>query len=473
MTEQIFPQAPEIEMAVLGSCMLDENATVRVRAIIKGTNYFYKKANQKIFGAIQKLNDEDLPIDLITVAEKLKKHRVLKEIGGEYYLTQCIDEVVSVENVEEHARIVVQKAIKRGIITIARETLEKAYEDTDDPMVVISDNEHAMIKLSNANIENQILPMGDFLDDAIDSFEKKFNEQRNNQGRMAGIPFGLPMIDKLTGGWMGHDVIIAAAVTGAGKTAMAMHNAYYLTRKYPYHIPVGIFSLEMSKEELIARLISIETKIPYRDIRRGLYSEKKIADIMKAQGSLKKIPIYIDDSPLMDTSELVIKSQQMVDRHGVKFIIIDFLQLLQSKGRFESYEREIAHICQQVKYIAKKLEIPILLISQLNRVPFSRKDKRPLYSDLKGSGAIEQTASIVAMLHRPDIYDPDGEDKDGNPYKHPNLDGFVLVNFIFAKFRDGECGVKTCYLDAPNNIFYELDEVKKLEENIVDENINF
>jgi replicative DNA helicase len=445
------PQALELEEAVLGALMLEKDALTTVIDILKPQS-FYKDAHQRIFRAILALFDKSEPVDILTVTTELREMGELEVVGGAYYVTQLTTRVNSAANIEYHARIISENAIKRDMIAISSEILNKAYEDTTDVFDLLDKAEQSLFEVSESNIRKNFDNMQSLMHQAIKELEAKKNQKEG----LTGVPSGFTALDRVTSGWQPSDLVILAARPGMGKTAFvvsAMRNAAVEFKK-----PVAIFSLEMSSLQLVNRLISAEAELDSEKIKKGNLAEYEWAQLNHKISRLSEAPIFIDDTPALSIRELRTKCRRLKAQHDIQMVIIDYLQLMtgttEGKGGPGNREQEIAAISRALKQLAKELSVPVIALSQLSRAVETRGgDKKPQLSDLRESGSIEQDADMVIFLYRPEYYGIT-EDEMGNPTlgtgeviiaKHRNGSlGSVNLRFIgkFTKFADleGEFG---------------------------------
>ncbi|UOG73137.1 replicative DNA helicase [Hymenobacter tibetensis] len=420
------PQALELEAAVLGALMLEKDALTTVIDILKERS-FYKDGHQRIFKAILNLFDKSEPIDILTVTHELREMGELEAAGGAHYVANLTFKVNSAANVEYHARIITENAIKRELINIASTIQRDAFEDTTDVFNLLDSTEQALFEVSESNIRKNFDDMRSLMGKAI----KELEEKKNQKDGLTGVPSGFSALDRVTSGWQPSDLVIIAARPGMGKTAFvvsAMRNAAVEFKK-----PVAIFSLEMSSLQLVNRLISAEAELDSEKIKKGNLADYEWAQLNHKISALSSAPIYIDDTPGLSIRELRTKCRRLKAHHDISMIIIDYLQLMtgntDGKGS-GNREQEIASISRALKGIAKELNVPVLALSQLSRSVETRGgDKKPQLSDLRESGSIEQDADMVVFLYRPEYYKIT-EDEMGNPTQGT---GEVII----AKHRNG------------------------------------
>ena len=419
------PQAIELEEAVLGALMLDNEALSDTIDILK-PEYFYRMEHQKIFDAIIVLFNESKPVDILTVIEQLKKMGALENIGGAFYITELTNSVSSSANTEYHARIIVEKFIQRSLIQISSNIIKDSFDETIDVFDLLSKAEQNLFSVTEGSLRKSYDKMSVLITNAIQSIE----ELKNKKDGLSGVPSGFSKLDRVTSGWQKSDLIIIAGRPGMGKTALALTMARNIAINHKS--PIGIFSLEMSSDQLVNRLISSESEIPSGKLRKGNLEEYEFVQLHEKIRDLAEAPIYIDDTPGLSVFELRAKARRLVKNHGVHIIIVDYLQLMTAGGnKSGNREQEISTISRSLKGIAKELKIPVIALSQVNRGVESRTStsKRPILADLRESGAIEQDADIVTFIYRPEYY---------KIYEWENSDDSRgQAEIIIAKHRNG------------------------------------
>ncbi|MCL4143110.1 UNVERIFIED_CONTAM: hypothetical protein GTU68_034459 [Idotea baltica] len=389
---------------------------------------FYKQAHQLIFDAMFRLFNESEPIDLLTVSTQLRKDGQLESVGGDFYLVGLTQRVASSAHIEFHARIIIQKYIQRRLISISSEIIDEAYDETSDVFDLLDSAETKLFEVTQGNLKKSSEAAEGLVSQAL----KKIEEISNKEG-MSGIPSGFSKLDALTSGWQPSDLVILAARPGMGKTAFVMSMAKNVA--IDFNTPVAIFSLEMSSVQLITRMISSETGISSGKLRKGDLQPHEWEQLNVKVKNLSKAPIFIDDTPSLSIFDLRAKARRLASQHGVKIIVIDYLQLMTAgsvnKGG-GNREQEISTISRNLKALAKELSIPVIALSQLSRAVETRGgSKRPLLSDLRESGAIEQDADIVSFIFRPEYYGlTEWDDDDHSPCEGQ-------AEFIVAKHRNG------------------------------------
>lgn len=437
------PQAIDIEEAVLGAMMLEKTAINDAIDILQPES-FYKEGHQKIFAAIQQLFQDSQPIDILTVTSKLRTNGHLDIVGGPAYIAGLTNRVASSANIEFHARIIQQKFIQRELIGIASNTIRDAYEETADVFDLLDKTESGLYKITQGNIRKDYRKMFELIHEAIDELEKA----KKNADGVSGVPSGFSDLDRVTSGWQKSDMIVLAARPGMGKTAFVLSMARNAAVRF--NKPVAVFSLEMSAIQLVNRLISAEAELESDKIRKGNLQPHEYEQMHVRIKGLSEAPLFIDDTPALSIFELRAKCRRLKQQHGIEMIIIDYLQLMTAGGEGKgNREQEISTISRSIKQIAKELDVPIIALSQLSRSVETRGgDKKPMLSDLRESGAIEQDADIVAFIYRPEYYDL--TEIDGIPTKG-------MAQIIIAKHRNGALEDVNLKFEARYSRFENLD----------------
>ena len=420
------PQAVDLEEVVLGAMMIDKKGVDEVIDILQ-PEAFYKESHQLIFNAIISLFEKQEPIDIKTVSFQLKKDGNLNSVGGDYYLIELSQKVSSSAHIEFHSRIILQKFIQRKLISISNDIIEDSYDETSDVFDLLDKAESKIYDISQRNLKKNTQSA----EDLVSAAKKKIEEISKKEG-LSGIASGFGEIDRLTSGWQPSDLIIVAARPGMGKTAFTLSMARNITVEN--NIPVAFFSLEMSAIQLITRLISSETGLNSEKLRTGKLEKFEWELLNVKVTNLENAPLYIDDTPSLSIFELRAKARRLSSQYGIKLIVVDYLQLmtLGSSQKSGNREQEISTISRNLKALAKELDIPIIALSQLSRaVELRGGTKRPILSDLRESGAIEQDADIVSFLYRPEYYKIDEwDDEERSP-------ALGQAEFIVAKHRNG------------------------------------
>ncbi|WP_047547022.1 replicative DNA helicase [Psychroserpens sp. Hel_I_66] len=423
---KIPPQAIDLEEVVLGAMMIDKKGVDEVIDILS-TDAFYKDAHKHIFEAIFKLFENSEPVDLLTVSSQLKKDAKLDLVGGDFYLISLTQRVSSSAHIEFHARIILQKYIQRSLIKISNEIIEEAYDETKDVFDLLDNAEAKLYEVTQGNVKKST----ETAQSLVIQAKKKIEEISNKEG-MSGIPTGFTKLDRLTSGWQPSDLIIIAARPGMGKTALTLTMARNIA--VDSNIPVAFFSLEMSSVQLITRLISSETSLSSEKLRTGKLEKHEWEQLNVKVKTLEKAPLFIDDTPSLSIFDLRAKARRLASQYGIKVIMVDYLQLMTAGGSQKggNREQEISTISRNLKALAKELSIPVIALSQLSRAVETRGgSKRPLLSDLRESGAIEQDADIVSFIYRPEYYKIDEwDDEERSPTEGQG-------EFIVAKHRNG------------------------------------
>jgi len=423
---KIPPQAIDLEEAVLGAMLIDEKGVNEIIELLS-PEVFYKRSHQLIYESIERLFRESEPIDLLTVSADLKKNKNFEPAGGDFYLISLSQKVSSSAHIEFHSRIILQKYIQRKLITISNEIIQKSYNESTDVMDLLDEAESKLYDVAQGNIKTST----ESAQNLVIRAKARIEEIAKQEG-LSGVSTGFEKLDKLTSGWQPSDLVIIAARPGMGKTALALSMARNISVQQK--IPVAFFSLEMSSVQLITRLISSETGLTSDKLRTGKLADHEWQQLNIKVSDLESSPLFIDDSPSLTIFELRAKARRLSSSHGIKLIIIDYLQLMNigSSNKAGNREQEISTISRNLKALAKELDIPVIALSQLSRAVETRGGtKRPILSDLRESGAIEQDADIVSFLYRPEYYGISEWDDD---MKTPS-DG--QGEFIVAKHRNG------------------------------------
>lgn len=422
---RVPPQAVDLEQAVLGAMMLEKNAVTDTIDILSSES-FYDPKHQYIFGVIKQLFGSSKPIDILTVTDQLKKNGELEAAGGAAYISQLTSRIASSAHVEYHARVISEKHIKRELIRMSNEVMKEAYDDTNDVFDVLNKAEGDLFQIAENNMGRSVDVMQNVVRDAIDEIEKA----RQNSDGISGIPTGFYDLDKITAGWQRSDMIVIAARPAMGKTAFVLSMAR--NTAVDHGRGVAIFSLEMSSVQLVKRLIASETRLSAEKLRKGDLADHEFQQLHSRITKLSTSPIYIDDTPGLSIFDLRAKCRRLKLQYDIDMVIIDYLQLMTAGGNKGqgNREQEISSISRSIKEIAKELNVPIIALSQLSRSVEQRGgDKRPVLSDLRESGAIEQDADIVSFIYRPEYY---GFHQDENGASNAGV-GEIII----AKHRNG------------------------------------
>ncbi|MDA0356877.1 MAG: replicative DNA helicase [Bacteroidetes bacterium] len=423
---KIPPQALDLEEVVLGAMMIDKKGVDEVVDLLSPES-FYKEAHQHIFAAIIILFEKSDPIDLLTVSGQLKKEGKLEKVGGDFYLISLTQKVSSSAHIEFHARIILQKFIQRSLIKISSEIIEESYDESVDVFDLLDNAESKLYDITLGNVKKST----ETAQDLVIQAKKKIEEIANKEG-LSGVPSGFERVDKVTSGWQPSDLVIIAARPGMGKTALTLSMARNMAVNN--NVPVAFFSLEMSSVQLITRLISSETGLSSEKLRTGRLEKHEWEQLNVKVKSLEQAPLFIDDTPALSIFDLRAKARRLASQHKIKLLIVDYLQLMTVGGNNKTgnREQEISTISRNLKSLAKELDIPVIALSQLSRAVETRTgSKRPILSDLRESGAIEQDADIVSFIYRPEYYKIDEWDDD----ERSPTEG--QAEFIIAKHRNG------------------------------------
>lgn len=417
--DRMPPASIEAEQAVLGAMLLKPDAVTTAAEELTADD-FYRETHRLIFEAMMELKERTEPVDLVTLTEQLKKADKLAKIGGIPALSLIANSVPTAANVHYHARIVHEKAQLRSLINAATEIAGAAYESADEVEDIMDSAEKRILQVASGKRSKDFVPLQDILLDTLEQIDLRYN----NKGSITGLPTGFTELDHLTAGLQKSDLILVAARPSMGKTAFTLNIAAHVVLRAKE--PVAFFSLEMSKEQLVQRLLCSEGRIDSQRLRVGELEEKEWGDLIDTANRLSAAPLYIDDTPGITVMELRSKARRLKAEHGLSLIVIDYLQLMQGRGNKsgDNRQQEISEISRSLKALARELNVPVIALSQLSRSVESRQIKRPMLSDLRESGSLEQDADIVMFLYREDYYDPETENKN-------------ITEVIIAKHRNG------------------------------------
>uniref|UniRef100_C5D9X0 Replicative DNA helicase n=1 Tax=Geobacillus sp. (strain WCH70) TaxID=471223 RepID=C5D9X0_GEOSW len=437
-SERIPPQSIEAEQAVLGAIFLDPSALTLASEILIPED-FYRASHQKIFHAMLRVADKGEPVDLVTVTAELSDTQQLEEVGGVSYLSELADAVPTAANVEYYARIVEEKSVLRRLIRTATSIAQDGYTREDEVDVLLDEAEQKIMEISQRKHSGAFKNIKDVLVQTYDNIEML----HNRKGEVTGIPTGFTELDRMTSGFQRSDFIIVAARPSVGKTAFALNIAQNVATKTNEN--VAIFSLEMSAQQLVMRMLCAEGNINAQNLRTGRLTPEDWGKLTMAMGSLSNAGIYIDDTPSIRVSDIRAKCRRLKQESGLGMVVIDYLQLIQGSGRNrENRQQEVSEISRSLKALARELEVPVIALSQLSRSVEQRQDKRPMMSDIRESGSIEQDADIVAFLYRDDYYNKDSENKN-------------IIEIIIAKQRNGPVGTVQLAFIKEYNKFVNLE----------------
>ena len=433
---RIPPQNIEAEQAVLGSILIDKDAIYRVIEYIAAAD-FYRQAHGTIFEAILSLNQVGEPIDMVTVTEELVNRGQLEQIGGASYIASLADAVPTAANVEFYAKIVAEKALLRSLINTSAEIARKGYESGDEVSQLLDEAEQMIFNISQKKNRAGFVPIKDILMETFERIEK-LSKQKN---QVTGVPT-FKELDRLLSGLQKSDLIICAARPAMGKTSFCLNIAQAAAVKHG--IPVAVFSLEMSKDQLVQRMLCADAMVDQQKMRSGFLQDEDWAKLVQAVGPLSKAPVYIDDTPAISVLEMRAKARRLMAEQGLGLIVIDYLQLMSGHKRTDNRQQEIAQISRSLKSLARELNVPVLCLSQLNRGVEQRQDKRPMMSDLLESGSIEADADAVLFIYRDEYYNPESEKQN-------------IAEIIVAKHRHGPVGTAELAFLKEFTRFYDLD----------------
>ena len=419
--DKMVPHNVEAERAVLGALLIDPDAIFGVNTFLYGPDFYVEK-HRWIYESISTLHERREAIDFVTLCDELERREQLAEIGGAAYITSLINATPTALNVEHYGRIVERTATLRRLIGAAGEIAALAYEDTDDVDEVVDRAEQILFGVSQQRIARDMVPIRDVVSEYYDRIDYLYQ----HKGETIGVPTGFRNIDKILGGLQKSDLLIVAARPGMGKTSLLLSIAHNAARKYNQR--VAIFSLEMAAEQLVQRFIAAETGIDSQRLRIGNLREEEWPTFIQATGALSEIMIFIDDTPSISAMQVRTKARRLYAEYGLDLLVIDYLQLMQSDRRIENRVQEISLLSRSLKGLARELNIPVLVASQLSRAVEQRNDKHPMLSDLRESGSIEQDADVVTFIYRDEYYSPETE--------QPNI-----AEVIVSKHRNGPTGM--------------------------------
>jgi len=424
------PQNIEAEQSVLGGILIENKAINRVMEILTEED-FYREAHRKIYNAIVNLSERDEPADLITLTNELRRMNQLESVGGASYIATLIDSVPTAANIEYYAKIVKEKSILRKLIQTSTEIITQCYEEQGDVEVFLDEAERAIFEISERRVKPSFYPIREIVKSSFKTIERLYEKKE----LVTGVPSGFKELDQKTAGFQPSDLIIVAGRPSMGKTAFCLNLAQYAAIEK--RIPVAIFSLEMSKEQLVLRMLCSEAMVEGTRLRTGFLHESDWPRLTLAAGNLSDAPIFIDDTPALSILELRAKARRLNAEHGLGMIIIDYLQLMKGRSKAESRQQEISEISRSLKALAKELNIPVIAVSQLSRKTEERTGNRPQLSDLRESGAIEQDADLILFLYRDEVYNR----SEDNPNRGK-------AEVIIGKQRNGPTGkIELAYLD--------------------------
>ena len=439
MSQKIPPQSLEAEFSVLGGLMLDSEAFDQIADIIEISD-FYNPSHQIIYRTIVELHQKNQPIDLVTVTNHLVSKNELEQIGGNAYLLNLLEKVISAANIDTHAKIIREKALLRRLISTSTSLIEKSYgNEFSDVEALIDFAEGEILKVGEAKSTNGLVGSMEIVKASIEKIEELYKRKTD----VTGVPTGFHELDKMTSGLHGGELTIIAARPSMGKTAFSLNLASHMTLRAKKS--VAYFSVEMGKESLMMRLLAGESKISMGELRNGRIQDASWPKLIQAAGAISDAKLFIDDTSGISPFEIRARCRRLKAQHQLDCIMIDYMQIMQLKQRVDSREREVSEISRSLKALAKELNVPVIALAQLNRGVEGRSDRRPMLSDLRESGSIEQDADVIMMLYRDDYYDKDDPDKQGN------------AEVIIGKQRNGPTGTVKLKFDAKTNKFRDAD----------------
>jgi replicative DNA helicase len=425
--ERTLPHNLEAERSVLGAILIQNDAFNSAAQVVDARD-FYRDAHRKIWDKMVTLSERNEPIDYVTLKEELSRAGELEHVGGPAYITSLADGVPRSTNVEQYARIIKEKSVLRSLIFSANRIISSAYEAEEDADTLLDGAEKAIFEIAEDRVRQGFVPLRDLVHSSFSTIEKL----QQHRGLITGVPTGFVDLDEMTSGFQPSDMIIVAARPSMGKTSLVLNIAQHVGTTTD--LTVGFFSLEMSKEQLFLRLLTSEARIDAHRFRSGYLGEKDYSKLSQAMGKLAEARVFIDDTASIGVLEMRAKCRRLMAEHGLNLVIVDYIQLMQGRGRFESRQQEIASISRSLKGLAKELSVPVVCLSQLSRASEARADHRPQLSDLRESGALEQDADLVVFIYRADQYEK-SEDNEG------------VAELIVGKQRNGPTGsVKLAFL---------------------------
>jgi replicative DNA helicase len=425
VAERTLPHNLEAERSVLGAILL-HNGAFNLAAEVIDSGDFFRDAHRRIFDKMVKLAERAGAIDLVTLKDELGRAGELDEVGGPAYIAALVDGVPRSTNVEHYARIIKEKATLRRLIYSANQILATAYDAEEDAGVILDQAEHAIFAIADDKAQSGFVSVRDLAQSSLETLDRLHARKE----LIRGVPTGFTDLDAMTSGFQPSDLIIVAARPSMGKTSLVLNVAQHVGTRTD--MSVGVFSLEMSKEQLFLRMLTAEARIDAHRLRGGFLGERDWGKLSEAIGTLSEAKIFIDDTPSIGILEMRAKCRRLASEHGLHLVVVDYIQLMQGRGRFENRTLELASISRSLKGLAKELDVPVVVLSQLSRAPEARSDHRPQLSDLRESGALEQDADLVVFIYRPDQYG----DKSG-----PSNDAHGIAELIVGKQRNGPTGV--------------------------------
>jgi len=427
-TSKLPPQNNEAEQSVIGAILIENEALLKSIEIIRPED-FYRESHRLIFQSMIELFEKNEPADLITLTEHLRNKNKLEEVGGASYLTTLCDQIPTAANIEYYAKIVKEKAVLRRLISCATEIATRGYSNQDEVGELLDFAEKSIFDIAEDQIKSSVYPLKEILKASFKTIEKLYNKKE----LITGVATGFTELDQITSGFQPSDLIIIAGRPSMGKTAFCLNIAQ--NAAYESKIPIVIFSLEMSKEQLALRMLCSEARVDAHKMRSGFLTESDWPKLTRGAGRLSETKIFIDDTPGMGVLEMRAKARRLKAEHGLGMVIVDYLQLMRGRSTIDSREQEISDISRSLKALAKELKLPVVALSQLNRRVEDRAVKKPQLADLRESGAIEQDADVILFLYRDEVYNPDSQDKGS-------------AEIIIGKQRNGPTGeIRLAFID--------------------------
>jgi len=427
-TSKLPPQNNEAEQSVIGAILIENEALLKSIEIIHPED-FYRESHRLIFQSMIELFEKNEPADLITLTEHLRNKNKLEEVGGASYLTTLCDQIPTAANIEYYAKIVKEKAVLRRLISCATEIATRGYSNQDEVGELLDFAEKSIFDIAEDQIKSSVYPLKEILKASFKTIEKLYNKKE----LITGVATGFTELDQITSGFQPSDLIIIAGRPSMGKTAFCLNIAQ--NAAYESKIPIVIFSLEMSKEQLALRMLCSEARVDAHKMRSGFLTESDWPKLTRGAGRLSETKIFIDDTPGMGVLEMRAKARRLKSEHGLGMVIVDYLQLMRGRSTIDSREQEISDISRSLKALAKELKLPVVALSQLNRRVEDRAVKKPQLADLRESGAIEQDADVILFLYRDEVYNPDSQEKGS-------------AEIIIGKQRNGPTGeIRLAFID--------------------------
>jgi len=438
IVDKIPPQNLEAEIAVLGSMLLDKEAIGRAIEFLD-ESYFYKEANAKIYSTVVGLYDRNKAIDIVTIVDELRNQGILEEVGGPSYITSISSSIPTSANIDHYAKIVREKAVLRNLISTATQIVSESFDSTSKVDDLLDKAERMIFEIAQKKVETKVAPIKDIIKTSIETIDNLYQRKEH----ITGIATGFHSFDIKTAGFQKSDLIIVAGRPSMGKSALVscMTEHVGIVGK----VPIAFFSLEMSKEQLVQRMLCSHARVDSHKVRTGFLSQSDWPKLVNAAGKLSESPIYIDDTPSISALELRAKARRLKAQYNIGMIIVDYLQLMQGSSGADSRQQEISEISRSLKALARELSVPLIAVSQLSRAVEQRADHRPQLSDLRESGAIEQDADLVVLLVREEYYNPSEENKG-------------KADVIIAKQRNGPVGTIKLAFISEHTRFEDLAE---------------